>query len=112
MMGNGKSWVLRHFLKLAKCHREYAGGHGSRNGLAASSGGCACLAGGKVMVGQAPRCWFGGKWVTSENSGIRQSAPGIYQGGMFQGRSGISSSGDVPDWQEVVGSGDGWPRPR
>ena len=39
------------------------------------------------------------KGVTSENSGIRQSAPGIYQGGMFQGRSGISSSGDVPDWQ-------------
>jgi len=41
--------------------------------------------------------------VTSEISGIRQSAPGIYQGGMFQGRSGISSSGDVPDWQEVGG---------
>ena len=46
------------------------------------------------MVGQAQDDGFVAKGVTSEISGIRQSAPGIYQGGKFQGGSGILSSVD------------------
>ena len=45
--------------------------------------------------------------MTSEDSGIRQSATGIYQGGKFQERSGISSSGDVPVWH-MGGGVRGW----
>ena len=50
------------------------------------------------MVGQAQDDGFVAKGVTSEISGIRQSAPGIYQGDKFQGGSGILSSVDGHVW--------------